>query len=57
MTERRTPEQPFWAHCKVCGWAWVAAYVPMAIGLFARVVKGQVCPKCGGQALCGKSCG
>lgn len=44
-----TPEEkkPFWAKCDVCKHCWPAAYLPMEMGLVAKLMKGLRCPKCG----------
>ena len=36
---------PFWARCE-CGHTWVAAYAPMDLAKFAKVVGRATCPKC-----------
>lgn len=38
---------PFWARCRACDHRWIAAYVPMNITTFAKLVKTARCPKCG----------
>lgn len=42
-------KKPVWADCQKCKHRWIKAYIPMELGLFARVLKG-LCPMCGGSA-------
>lgn len=43
---------PFWLACQTCRHCWIAAYYPLELALFARIVKGYAsCPKCGGRGL------
>lgn len=43
MTAERTPQH---VQCLECQHRWVAAYLPMEVGAFARLVKGMCCPMC-----------
>jgi hypothetical protein len=44
MTEQR---KPFWAKCPTCAHCWPAAYAPLEVEIFARLVKKAACPMCG----------
>jgi hypothetical protein len=52
---KQPPE--FWVHCSQCEFAWVAAYLPMEIEKFAKLIKKASCPKCAAGAphiYCGR---
>jgi hypothetical protein len=42
--ERRTP---VYLHCRPCDHQWIAAWLPMEMGKFARLMKKATCPMCG----------
>lgn len=46
MSERK----PFRLRCKKWDHGWTAAYYPMELGLFARVVRAARCPMCGANS-------
>ena len=41
------PEHPFDVRCGACEHKWSAAYIPMELGNFAKLIKGLSCPMCG----------
>lgn len=45
------PKRPLYARCASCMHRWVAVYLPQPVATFCRIVKNQVCPKCGGRAM------
>lgn len=44
--ETRTPQ---WLTCDPCQHAWVGVYLPIAADMWARIVRGARCPKCGAK--------
>jgi Zn finger protein HypA/HybF involved in hydrogenase expression len=41
-------KKPFWAKCEACKHCWPACYLPMEVGLVAKIMAGiKNCPKCG----------
>lgn len=40
----------FRVHCGGCGHEWVAAWLPMGLDTFAKVLKRAACPSCGADA-------
>lgn len=40
------PKEPFWVKCSKCRHIWIAAYAPMEMAAFARVVGKVCCPMC-----------
>jgi Zn finger protein HypA/HybF involved in hydrogenase expression len=45
-----TPKQPFGARCIKCGHTWTAAFLPMEMATFARLVGALHCPACGADS-------
>ncbi|MDP2322511.1 MAG: hypothetical protein Q8N51_00585 [Gammaproteobacteria bacterium] len=43
MPDARTPLR---VRCHLCSHSWIAAYVPMELVLFVKLVKGLRCPMC-----------
>jgi len=41
------PRKPFWVKCPPCGHVWAAAYAPMEMGAFGRLLAATRCPNCG----------
>lgn len=43
-----TPDerQPVFLECRPCGHTWIAAWLPMPVSDFARLMKRAACPKC-----------
>ena len=39
--------QPVYLQCRVCDHTWIAAWLPMSAGTFARLLKRATCPQCG----------
>lgn len=44
MTEER---KPFFVQCSKCKHCWPAAYYPMEVSAWARIVMKAICPMCG----------
>ena len=42
--------EPFNVICGGCEHIWTAAYTPMEMGVFAKLLKGVRCPNCGGAS-------
>jgi len=40
---------PFVVHCGDCRHTWTAAWAPMEVGKFGRLLKGLRCPACAGD--------
>ena len=38
---------PVWLKCRRCDVRWIAAYLPMPMATFARLMKRAACPVCG----------
>ena len=47
MTESAKPREPFRVRCGDCEHEWVAAYLPMALEKWCRVIGSVHCPACG----------
>lgn len=41
------PRKPFWVKCLSCGHVWAAAYAPMEMGAFGKLLASTRCPNCG----------
>jgi DNA-directed RNA polymerase subunit RPC12/RpoP len=50
MSKEPDPTTTFRVRCDECQHRWIAAYVPMLLDRFVRVLKGLRCPKCGGAS-------
>lgn len=55
MTEVAEASVPLWAKCSKCAHIWAAAYYPMNLEKFAKIVSGHAsCPKCGEPGVVAK---
>lgn len=50
MTEPTEPRQPVSVRCEVCEHKWVAAYLPLEISKYVRIMRGMRCPMCAANA-------
>ena len=39
--------QPVYLQCRACDHTWIAAWLPMSVEKFARLLKRATCPQCG----------
>jgi hypothetical protein len=46
MADDGEERHPAHVRCAPCGHVWIAAYTPMELGAFARVLKSVTCPNC-----------